>query len=480
MTATGITTIEQLQLMPEDDRLEELRSRLEDQWFERKSARCSARDLGDLLIGFANAEGGLIVLGIDAGQVEGVADSTRRVNDWRQAAIDYTEPAVRHRFELLPCLNRRGDPDEVAVVEVEASEQMHQNLKGETYLRIGDENRRLGVLEAQELRFDKGQSIFDGTPVPESRMSDLDEDLVNRYLERVKGAVRRDVVLASRGLVAPHGRSMRPTVAGLLVLGKEPQRFFPEAVVRLLRYQGPSRETGARSNVVRDVRLDGPLSLQIDAARRRVRRWLPSAIRLQRTGRFAGSTLIPQFAWVEAVVNAVIHRSYSMSGDHVRVELFDDRLEVESPGRLPGLVRVENIRSTRFARNPRVARALADLRYGRELGEGVNRMFEEMERVGLPDPIYTQGPASVRVTFLADALSARIAEELPDGAERFVEYLSRNGRVTTSQAVDLFGVSRPTALRHLHHLHETGFIEHTGTSLNDPRGYWRLRRSSEQ
>lgn len=480
MTATGITTIEQLQLMPEDDRVEELRSRLEDQWFERKSARCSARDLGDLLIGFANAEGGLVVLGIDAGQVEGVADSTRRVNDWRQAAIDYTEPAVRHRFELLPCLNRRGDPDEVAVVEVEASEQMHQNLKGETYLRIGDENRRLGVLEAQELRFDKGQSIFDGSPVAEAKLSDLDEDLTNRYLERVKGAVRRDVVLASRGLVAARGRSMRPTVAGLLVLGKEPQRFFPEAVVRLLRYQGPSRETGARSNVIRDVRLDGPLSVQIDAARRRVRRWLPSAIRLQRTGRFAGSTLIPQFAWVEAVVNAVIHRSYSMSGDHVRVELFDDRLEVESPGRLPGLVRVENIRSTRFARNPRVARALADLRYGRELGEGVNRMFEEMERVGLPDPIYTQGPASVRVTFLADALSARIAEELPDGAERFVEYLSRNGRVTTSQAVDLFGVSRPTALRHLHRLHETGFIEHTGTSLNDPRGYWRLRRGSEQ
>ncbi len=90
-------------------------------------------------------------------------------------------------------------------------------------------------------------------------------------------------------------------------------------------------------------------------------------------------------------MNAVTHRSFSLGGDHVRVELFDDRLEVESPGRLPGLVRLENIRSTRFARNPRIARALSDLGYGRELGEGVNRMFEEMNRVGLPDPVYHQG-----------------------------------------------------------------------------------------
>ncbi len=137
---------------------------------------------------------------------------------------------------------------------------------------------------------------------------------------------------------------------------------------------------------------------------------------------------------------------------------------------------MENIRSTRFARNPRIARALSDLGYGRELGEGVNRMFEEMHRVGLPDPVYNQGPASVRVILLADPIAARILDRLPRGSERFVEHLSRVGRTTTTEAIDLLSASRPTVLRHLRELQTHGLIEHVGTSLKDPRGYWRLSR----
>jgi len=192
----------------------------------------------------------------------------------------------------------------------------------------------------------------------------------------------------------------------------------------------------------------------------------------ERAGRFQTAPVIPPAAWVEAIVNGVVHRSYSLGGDHIRIEVFEDRVEVESPGRLPGLVRVENIRSTRFARNPRLARAMADLRYGRELGEGVNRMFEEMERAGFPAPIYTQGPASVRVTFLFDSVLGQMLEYLPQGSERFVEYLNRNGRVTTTEAMELLGMSRPTALSWMHNLVKAGRLRHVASSSKDPRGYW--------
>lgn len=105
-------------------------------------------------------------------------------------------------------------------------------------------------------------------------------------------------------------------------------------------------------------------------------------------------------------------------------------------------------------------------------------MFEEMNRVGLPDPVFSQGPASVRVILLADPLAGRILDRLPAGSERFVEHLSRAGRVTTTEAVDLIQSSRPTVLRYLHDLAEHGLIEHVGTSLKDPRGYWRLKRGT--
>jgi ATP-dependent DNA helicase RecG len=474
-----VVDLERLQQLPDDVRVETLRQLMEDQWFERKGARTQARHLGDLLVGFANAEGGLIALGLrDDGTVEGVSDAGTLVNEWRQAAVDFTTPPVRHRFRMIPCVNVRGGGDELAVIEVEPSDHVHETVRGETFLRIGDENRRLGPVESMELRYDKGQSIYDGSAVPGATDTDFDPAAVSRYVNAVHGGVRRSAILRSRGLVAGgHGAYKgAPTVAGILLLGKDPQRSFPQAELRLLRYHGASRETGVRANVIQDVRLSGTLERQIDAARRRLRRWIPSAIRLQEGGRFEAATLIPETAWLEAIVNAVVHRSYSMSGDHVRVELFADRLEVESPGRLPGLVRIQDLRSMRFARNPRIARALADLGFGRELGEGINRMFEEMQRVGLPDPIYDQGQASVRVTLLADTVAGRILEALPPGLERFVEYLSRTGRVTTTQAVTLMEVSRPTALAHLHRLAEMGLLEHTGTSPKDPRGYWRLGR----
>lgn len=477
--ASRSVDLAQLRLLPEDDVVESLRTRQEDQWFDRSSARVAARDLGNILVSFANAEGGLVVIGIHDSRLEGIARAGKLINGWRQAAMDFTEPPVRHRFELLDCVNAAGDRDQLALVEIESSERVHTNKRGETYLRVGDENRRLGPLEAQELRYDKGESAFDASPVVTAGLDALDSDLVSRFTRRIRARADSEVVLRARGLATVRGKTVRPTNAGILMLGRDPQSTFPEAFVRVLHYQGSSRETGARANVIADRRLEGPIPAQLDGARRLLRRWLPKAIRLQTEGRFGSATLIPEFAWLEAVVNAATHRSYSIGGDHIRVELFDDRVEVESPGRLPGLVRVDNIRSARFARNPRIARALSDLGYGRELGEGVNRMFEEMSRVGLPDPVYVQGPASVRVILLADAMSRRILDRLPPGSERFVEHLSRSGRATTTEAVELLAASRPTVLRHLHDLAQAGLLEHVGTSLKDPRGYWRLVRGGQ-
>lgn len=449
----------------------------EGQFLERKGPRIAARDLGDVITGFANADGGRIVIGIQDSKVLGIGrESERRVNAWRQASTQFVDPPASLRFELFECFNAAGEEDALAILDVESSTKVHRNTKGEVYLRVGDSTRRLSAAEAQELLYDKGESAFDGSPVPEAGASPLDERAVTRFARAIRARGTSANALKARGLAVERDGELQPTVAGLLVLGEAPQLVFPEAYVRVLRYQGSSRETGARANVLADRRIEGSLIKQVQGASRHLRRWIPEAVRLGPDARFAPEALIPEPAWMEAIVNAVVHRSYSMGGDHIRVELFDDRLEVSSPGRLPGIVRPENIRETRFARNPRVARAVSDLGYGRELGEGVNRMFEEMSRVGLPDPVYVQASSSVHVTLLADPLARRILERLPRGSERFVEFASRMGRFTTSEAADLLGLSRPTARRHLYELAGASLIEHVGTSPKDPRGYWRVKR----
>ncbi len=100
-------------------------------------------------------------------------------------------------------------------------------------------------------------------------------------------------------------------------------------------------------------------------------------------------------------------------------------------------------------------------------------MFEEMERVGLPDPVYRQGPASVTVTLLMDPLGARMLRALPAGSERFVEHLLSRGRVTTAEAANLLGVSVNTGRRYLQLLSDARFLVHESKSPRDPHGYWR-------
>jgi ATP-dependent DNA helicase RecG len=121
-----------------------------------------------------------------------------------------------------------------------------------------------------------------------------------------------------------------------------------------------------------------------------------------------------------------------------------------------------------------VARTVLEFGFGRELGEGVDRMFEGMEEVGLPDPIYRQGPAAVIVTLLMDPIGARMLRLLPRGSERFVEFALGNGRVTTAEAKELLGVSVNTARRYLTVLADAGYLRRESQSARDPHGYWRL------
>ena len=271
--------IDQLRLLPDDERVALLVARREDQWFDRSSARVQARALADVMMAFGNAEGGLVVIGIHDGHVEGIARAGGRENQWRQAARDFAVPPLPIRFELVPCINDVGDQDQLLLVEVEASEHVHESVKGDVILRIGDENRRLSSLEVQELRYDKGGTFFDGTPVSGAELADLDDERIAAYLKPLRSIGRAEEALASRGLTRPGKRRSVPTVAGVLTLSRDPQRWFPEARVRLLRYEGRSIETGARANVVADVWVDGPLREQVLGARRHLRRWLGTAVR---------------------------------------------------------------------------------------------------------------------------------------------------------------------------------------------------------
>jgi ATP-dependent DNA helicase RecG len=266
------------------------------------------------------------------------------------------------------------------------------------------------------------------------------------------------------------------TIAGCLLFAEAPQAFQPEAFIRVLRYRGRERGTGARQQLIEDIRFEGPIPRQLRGAKEAVERLQPTRRALGEGGIFEDVPLVPGDAWLEGIVNAAIHRSYSVVGDHIRVEIFDDRIEISSPGRFPGLVDLSHpLETTRFARNPRIARVCADLSLGQELGEGIRRMFEEMRQAGLTDPVYRQTSGSVELQLLAEPVDRQLEERLPEHARAITRTLRSVGRMSTGEVKDALGVSRPVVQRELNVLKEAGIVEWVGKSPKDPRAYWQLK-----
>lgn len=444
----------------------------EDQWFDRKSARIKPKALADCLIGFANADGGTVVVGLSDGRVEGTDWLASARNDLMQAHVDFCVPPVPCRTRLVACV-AAGAREHLLVFEIRPGDgSVHANVKDEVFLRVGDENRRLTFAQRQELAFDRGPGSYETRRLTGAGLADLDARLVERYVAQLEGTDARRV-LRARGLLDDDAL----TVAGCLAFGVHPQQWLAEAYVRVLRYRGTERGSGSRQRLLSDRRFEGAIPRLLDRAREEIAAQQPLRTALGRRGRFEEMPLVPEAAWLEGLVNAVVHRSYSLAGDHIRIEIFDDRIEIVSPGRFPGIVDLTApLDAPRFARNPRIARVCADLDFGQELGEGIRRIYEEMRIAGLDDPLYTQTTASVRLILSGEPADRELDRQLAPDARAVSAALRDAGRLSTGEVAELLGRSRPFAIRTLRQLERVGLVRWVGHSAKDPRAHWELVR----
>ena len=172
------------------------------------------------------------------------------------------------------------------------------------------------------------------------------------------------------------------------MFGKNPQNFFPRARVRFIRYEGIEEKFGTEMNVIKDVIFKGTILEMIKNSITYLDTQIKEKTYLGLNGTFITEEEYPKFVRQEIIVNAVTHRAYSIMGTDIQIKMFDNRILVESPGMLPGMVRVENIRTTHFSRNPKIAEFLKAYGFVKEYGEGVDRMCKELEAVGQKKPEY--------------------------------------------------------------------------------------------
>ncbi|MFV8395453.1 IS1096 element passenger TnpR family protein [Corynebacterium hindlerae] len=307
------------------------------------------------------------------------------------------------------------------------------------------------------------EQLYDATGLPGTGSDDLDLEAVAGFARRI-GSSSPENALRARGLIT---RSGQVTVAGMLLFGKNPQELLPNSEVRVLKYLEDERLPGARQQLAADQRFTGTLPAQISKAADFIRSQIPTVKRLGTDGLFGFDTRIPDDAWLEGLVNAVIHRSYSMVGDNIRVEIYPSRINISSPGRFPGLADPREPESiSRFARNPHIARVMTDLGIGQELGEGIRRIFAEIRRVGFLDPEYRQTNGSDILTLRAvQRIESAELVGMPNNSNEIFAILQTEPKgLGTGEIAERIGLSKPVVRKSLASLSDAGLVAN-GTAI---------------
>ena len=331
-------------------------------------------DLADEIAAFANADGGVVLCGItDAGEVQGM--SREQIIELDSLLVEVSSDAIRPAVRIRTH-HEQLDDKRLLLVEVPEGESLHESPSG-SYVRVGGTKRKMTSDEGLRLAQRRGQArfrSFDEQTLPETGFGTLDESLWKPLLT-AEGAANPELALGKLALLLPDEAGIpRSTIAGVLLCTRNPEQWLPNACISATHYQGKDRASGQ----IDAQEIAGPLNRQIADAVAFAIRNMHVAARKE-----PARVNLPQYsekALFEAVVNAVAHRDYSMRASKIRLSMFEDRLEIQSPGSLPNNLTIDSMATRQATRNEVLTSVLGRMSVGGVQGSEDRRYFHGASR----------------------------------------------------------------------------------------------------
>jgi ATP-dependent DNA helicase RecG len=437
-----------------------LQTKVENQYFERKGTgekEINPSKIANELIGMLNADGGVLVFGIsDAGTIEDLNTlSAAKLSEYRNLIITFIEPFGNVKLEEVEI---EGKLIFIYHVNQDIERVFKRKDNEAIYLRVDDQNRKLDREAVRALEYDKQIRKYEEEIEPNFDFQDLDTKLLERYKEKLNYQGTPLDLLVKRYLAVTQEGEYKIKKAGVLLFAKDPEKYITSASLRYVRYEGLEAKVGTEHNVVKDERFEKNIPWIIDYVKRFLKATLKDYFFLDlATGRFKKVPEYPEEAWLEGVVNALCHRSYNVQGNAIYIKHFDDRLEISNSGPLPAQVNVDNIKTERYSRNPRIARALEDMGFVRQLNEGVSRIYKSMEDSMLSKPEYQVKNGNVILTLrnkisnhtktIPDVILQTIQTSWSgynDTQRKILEHLFYNNQATIDELVEVTGINAKT------------------------------------
>ena len=323
---------------------------------------------------------------------------------------------------------------------------------GKVYVRIDSHTHVATGEELRRLIYESGRLFYEKRPVIESNLGHLDEKKLKTYVRRI---------LKQKQRFFREGKII-PTIAGILLFGKYPQGFLPTSTLKAYFFSG--REKDIR--YIKDKEdVEGTLPEVIDktlAFIQKNRRIIPDMTGVRRKD----IPTYPDYSAREILANAVAHRDYSLSGAKVEVLMFDDRMEVISPGNLPPSISIERLGIDHYSRNPLIAKVLNQMEYIEEVGMGIRRVREEMASLKLPIPKFENEGINFKVTFLCPRTSEIFENKeevgLTSRQKKAIEYAKEKGSITTREYRQITAIGKVYAVKELNDLVKKGLLKTMG------------------
>jgi len=414
-----------------------------------------SESIGNSICSFANTNNGIVLVGVsDKGEITGC----NKKHEQQIANIAHTcKPSIYPKIEKIKIDNKL-----VFVVKVKKSDSTY-SCKNIAYKRVGTHDKPLSPEEVIQHAKDSGKIRFDSQVCEGAGLEDIDKKKVEWYLKQRETArnISRKTKIPAKKLLqnikALHNN--QPTNAGILFFGKFPQKFLPNARLRVVRFKGtkvihPTLDTANCEGTIWEM-----ISTAEDFIRKNIRLL---GTRTERSFRREDKFEYPIRALREAIINALIHRNYFETGD-VRIFIFDNRVEIINPGTFPKGVTPKNPRHKPV--NEILCQLIYDVGFIEKYGSGIYMMRELCKKWGNKEPYYRLHPVETKIIFesrIKEPTFIEIEDKLNNRQRRSVEYVKRKGGITNREYREINSVSNRVAFEELSDLTEKEILIRRG------------------
>lgn len=345
----------------------------EDSYTEFKEERAHSDQLAAEIVAFANTEGGNLIVGVsDEGEIIGVTNLDKEMQRIDNICANNCEPTVYTTIEKLVI-----DDKKILIVKIsKGTQRPYRTNRGIHYIRTASGKRIASPGELRLIHQASGAIYYDELPVPNTSIEDTDLEYFEEFLKKSLGGGIEDFgiktvdLLKNMKILTSYESDTVTTTGGLLFFGKHPEQHLPYCKVTIVRF--PGNDIGEKFEK-KDI--EGKLIEQIEGTERVLKEYLRSETKIEGFEKEEPLFEIPVESLREAVINAIAHRNYQLPSQ-VRIFIFDDRIEIKSPGKLPNTVTVENIKlGFPLHRNPLIVSFLAKEHRMTEIGTGIPRMI---------------------------------------------------------------------------------------------------------